>query len=87
MKEKSRRNFILKSIGVSAAIAVTGWLGFKNKKNNGKVKMLTQDGRLVEVDKDLIHSSGNKIKDEDIHNWVVNKSSKTSGGSPSDKIK
>lgn len=86
-QEKSRRSFIFKTIGAGVAIAVTGWLGFKSKKNNGKIKMLTQDGRLVEIDKDLIQSSGNKIKDEDIHNWVINKSSKTSEGSPSNKNK
>jgi hypothetical protein len=39
--------------------------------------MLTQDGRLVEIDKNLVRSSGKKIKDEDIHTWVNNKSAKT----------
>ena len=79
MKEqtKTRRSFILKTIGVSAVVAITGWFGFNRKKKSETVKMLTQDGRLVEIDKDLIKSSGHKIKDKDIHSWVNNKSSKT----------
>lgn len=79
MKEqkKSRRSFFLKAIGLSAAAAVTGWLGFSGKKKTETVKMLTQDGRLVEIDKNLLTSAGKKIKEEDIHTWVSNKTSKT----------
>jgi len=79
MKEqnKTRRSFLLKTIGASAAVAIAGWFGLSRKKKTETVKMLTQDGRLVEIDKNLVRSSGNKIKDEEIHNWVNNKSAKT----------
>ena len=83
-QEKSRRNFIFKTIGAGAAVALTGWFGFKRKKKIDTVKMLTQDGRLVEIDKSMIRSCG-KINEEDIHTWVNNKSTKTSEESPSDK--
>jgi hypothetical protein len=78
MKEqvKSRRSFIFKTIGAGAAITMAGWFGFKRVKKNETVKMLTQDGRLVEIDKNVMHSCG-KINEEDIHTWVNNKHSKT----------
>ncbi len=37
------------------------------------MKMLGQDGKLVEVDISKITSHG-KIKDKDIHTWVKSKS-------------
>ena len=79
MKEqnKTRRSFLLKTIGASAALAIAGWFGFSRKKKTETIKMLTQDGRLVEIDKNLVRPSGKKIKDEEIHTWVNNKSAKT----------
>ena len=78
MKEqkKSRRSFFIKTIGLTAVAAVTGWLGFSKKKTE-TVKMLTQDGRLVEIDKNLLQSNGKKINEDEIHTWVSNKTSKT----------
>jgi hypothetical protein len=78
MKEqkKSRRSFILRSIGITAAAAITGWFASGRKKNE-TVKMLTQDGRLVEIDKNFLESPGKKIKEEEIHTWVKNKSTTT----------
>jgi hypothetical protein len=34
------------------------------------VKMLTQDGRLVEIDESLIAARGKKISTGDLQNWV-----------------
>ncbi len=33
--------------------------------------MLTQDGRLVEIDKSLLASSGKKITDKELQKWVT----------------
>ncbi|HVU93575.1 MAG TPA: hypothetical protein VHE34_00045 [Puia sp.] len=39
--------------------------------NKGEtVKMLTQDGRLVEIDKALLASGGKKVSDEELKRWV-----------------
>ncbi|MEO7924746.1 MAG: hypothetical protein ABIR30_13775 [Chitinophagaceae bacterium] len=38
------------------------------------VKMLSQDGRLVEIDKKLLASTGKKISNEELKKWVTNKS-------------
>ena len=69
-QQKSRRSFFLKSAGLAAAAAITGWFGFSQKKKNETVKMLTQDGRLVEIDKKLLVSSGKKISDKELQTWV-----------------
>ena len=34
------------------------------------VKMLTQDGRLVVVDKKLLASSGKKVTNEELQQWI-----------------
>jgi hypothetical protein len=38
------------------------------------VKMLTQDGRLVEIDKKLLPASRKKVSNEELQKWVKNKS-------------
>jgi hypothetical protein len=72
-QQKSRRSFFLKTAGIAAAAALTGWFGFSQKKKKETVKMLTQDGRLVEIDKELISGTNKKIGKEEIHTWVKNK--------------
>ena len=55
----SRRNF-LKKVGVGvgavslAGIAVTSVIGGNKSKSGKKIKLLSTDGKLVEVDKDDI---------------------------------
>jgi hypothetical protein len=78
MKEekKFRRSFVLKSVGIAAAAAIAGWFGFAKKMTEGEeekketVKMLTRDGKLVEIDKKLLASSGNKISKEELQQWI-----------------
>lgn len=51
----SRRNFLLKSIAASAGVMVFPAMGISRSDGPGKkVKLLTQDGRLVEVDQSSI---------------------------------
>jgi hypothetical protein len=40
------------------------------KKKKDTVKMLTQDGRLVEIDKHMIAGSKRKITDTELKSWV-----------------
>jgi hypothetical protein len=47
----------------------------KKKKEPQKVKMLTQDGRLVEIDIENIPVKKQKIRNADIHTWVNKKTS------------
>ena len=47
-----------------------------SKKETAKIKMLTPNGKLVEVDKDVIDASVNRQKasSQDIYNWMENPS-------------
>ena len=72
---QSRKKFIF--LGISAAALVTVFRFFipGKKKKATTMKMLTQDGKLVEVELSKLSRKGKKIKDEDIHSWVTRKSS------------
>jgi hypothetical protein len=76
MKEptKTRRRFLLNTLGITAIASFTGWLGFKARKKE-TVTMLTRDGRLVEIDKSVLQPTGKKIKEAELHTWVKNKTS------------
>lgn len=76
----NRKKFLLWGAGILSSLTVLKFFsGSKKKKDqpdNATVKMLTQDGKLVEIDKKLLASSGNKISNEELQNWVKNKSAK-----------
>lgn len=81
INSSSRKKFVL-SVGVLsvfAAIAAATGFPFLNKKNviackpesNKKtIKMLTQDGRLVEIDESLITANRKKISNNELQNWI-----------------
>ena len=75
-QNSSRRKFIEWGIGALAAFSAIG-LFFSQKKKKKIVKMLTQDGQLVEVDEALIKSTGKKVDNKEIHTWVKNKQKPT----------
>ena len=49
---------------------------FLTKKETEKIKMLTPDGKLVEVDKDVLDkiTGSKKASNEDIYKWMENPS-------------
>ena len=69
-KIQNRKKFIF--LGISAAALFTVFRFFipGKEKKPVTVKMLTQDGRLVEVDLSKLSRKGKKIKDTEIHKWV-----------------
>ena len=70
----SRKKFLTWSVGISSLLAVPAFLKHPaNKKQIKSVKMLTQDGRLVEIDFANIPPKKKKIKTEDIHSWISKK--------------
>jgi hypothetical protein len=77
-KTSSRRKFV-RGLGIFAAFATlastTGWSFFGKRFKNAKgksnvVKMLTEDGRLVEVDRSLITSMQKKATNADVQHWI-----------------
>ncbi len=72
-KTSTRKKFVLGGIAILTSLsAFKFWLPKAKKEDEKKdtVKMLTQDGRLVEIDKALLTSNSKKITDEDLKTWV-----------------
>ena len=68
---QTRKRFI--GIGITAAAFLTAFRFFipVKKKKTETVKMLTQDGKLVEVDANKIFcGKRKKVSDEQLKNWV-----------------
>jgi hypothetical protein len=73
-KSPSRKKFLLWTAAILSSVTVLKFLpgtGTKKKKSD-TVKMLTQDGRLVEIDRDMISGSKRKITDPELKSWVKN---------------
>lgn len=75
LKNVSRKKFLGWGIGISSLLAIPSFLLFPKKevKEIKTAKMLTQDGRLVEVDISNLPSKKIKIKPNDVHTWVNKK--------------
>jgi hypothetical protein len=71
-KPTSRKKFVTWSIGVVSMLAAGRFFWGKPKKQNIQtVKMLTQDGKLVEVDvTNLGCGKRKKISDDELKTWV-----------------
>jgi hypothetical protein len=73
-KTNSRKKFIL--LGVTALSSLGMMKVFKGlkKKKPETVKMLSQDGKLVEIPQTLLSkASARKISDKELQHWVKNK--------------
>lgn len=82
-KISSRKKFLV--WGTAALTSLTAFSLFSGAKKNEvkkttKIKMLTQDGKLVEVDADKVYcGKRKKISDEQLKTWINKNQSKTSG--------
>lgn len=66
-KENSRKKFLL---WVTAAISSFAAFGiFRTEKKRDTVRMLSQDGKLVEIDRSLL-AGGKKISDKELQQWI-----------------
>ena len=75
-KTVSRKKFLSWGLVFSSILAVPSALFLGKKKQSADkstAKLLTQDGKLVEIDIKNLPSSQVKIKDGDIHHWIRNK--------------
>lgn len=66
----SRKKFLLWSAIALCSATVLKFLPGTKKKQTETIKMLTQDGTLVEIDKSLLVSSGNKISNDELQKWI-----------------
>ncbi|AYB35150.1 hypothetical protein [Chryseolinea soli] len=67
----NRRRWLYWVAGILPALVLWRFIK-KVEKKNEPVKMLTEDGQLVEVDPRYL-SKGQKIRPEEIHTWVKRK--------------
>jgi hypothetical protein len=74
-KNATRRKFLFWGLGLASAFTAFRLL-IPGKKKKGPAKMLTEDGRLVEVDLNFIKKTGQKISDKEIIDWIKNKPTK-----------
>jgi hypothetical protein len=76
-KRISRKKILKWAVGITSLLAIPAFLNFSGKKrtDSKSVKMLTQDGRLVEIDAANIPLKRKKIKEAEIHSWINKKTS------------
>jgi len=70
IKKQTRRKFL--GWGLASAAVFSAFKFFKpaEKKQKETVKMLTQDGTLVEVDIASLPSAKKKITNPELQNWI-----------------
>ena len=69
----SRKKFLFFGVSVSALLGIPSCLRPRDQVKNKTVRMLTEDGKLVEVDATLLPSKKAKLGLSDIRTWVHKK--------------
>jgi hypothetical protein len=73
---EGRQTFVKTMLILAAGTLVGRWFGKSSKRTNNiaetgeKIKMLTADGKLVEIDRAYITKKGHKASGSDIQNWL-----------------
>lgn len=71
VKKQSRRRFIGWGIASAAVFSAVKYILPSQKMEiKETTKMLTQDGKLVEIDMALIPAKKEKISDKELQNWI-----------------
>lgn len=68
-KKQSRRKFIAWGVASAALFSAIKFLRPSPPKTE-TVKMLTQDGKLVEIDMAALPSKKKKITNNELQNWI-----------------
>ena len=75
-KAPSRKKFLLFTAAALCTASIAR-IFITNKKNQpDPVKMLTQDGKLVEIDRKHLGTPGTKISNPELQRWVKNNGEK-----------
>jgi len=69
-KLHSRKKFILWSVSALSSVSVLKFFKGPKKKKTETVKMLTQDGKLVEVNISALPTKKKKITNKELQNWI-----------------
>jgi len=70
----SRKKFLIWGAAIFSSLAILKLIPGRKKHRDGStdetVKMLGQDGKLVEIDKRLLASSLRKVSNEELQQWI-----------------
>ena len=69
-KLQSRKKFLLWSATALSSLSVLKFFKAPENKKTNTVKMLTQDGKLVEVNAADLPAKKKKITNEELQNWI-----------------
>ena len=69
-KFQSRKKFLLWGAAALSSVSVLRIFKAPKKQKTETVKMLTQDGKLVEVTVSAIPSKKKKITNKELQNWI-----------------
>ena len=81
-KPTSRKKFLWWGSALLAGVATIKWLPFYKAHKpiaSATTKMLTQDGKLVEIDEKLLTRSGKKITNGELQQWIKKEQPKPTG--------
>lgn len=72
---QSRKNFVKWGLGIISSLTILRFVGSSSKPkrqmSEGKtIKMLGEDGRLVEVEQSTLTAHRKKITDTELQNWI-----------------
>jgi hypothetical protein len=71
---RSRKSFLLWATAVLGSL--TALRMFRPKPQQDKIVMLTEDGKLVEIDSNLLKSGARKVTNPELQAWVKSRPSK-----------
>jgi len=79
-KFSSRKKFLLWSTAAISSVTILKFITGSKKKETERVKMLTADGKLVEVEKTVYNkaAAGKKASNKEIYDWMKNPSKENS---------
>lgn len=66
----SRKKFLTWGATILASLTALRFLGGSGQKEKNTVKMLSQDGQLVEIDERLLAQGGKKVTNNELQNWI-----------------
>lgn len=73
-KTNSRKKFILLGVTALSSLGMMKVFNVLKKKKPETVRMLSQDGKLVEIPQALLSkASARKISDKELQQWIKNK--------------
>jgi len=75
-KSPSRKKFLLLTAAAFCSASILRIFTARKKEQKDTVKMLAQDGTLVEVDRKFLGEAGKKISNQELQQWVKNTAKK-----------